>query len=184
MTIAEAQKLLSPNPFALVTSLKEDGQTNIMALSWWMFVSNNAPTLAIATSSRGYTSRCIERTGEFGLCFAGAELKDQALLCGGCSGRNTDKANAFGIALMDARTIKPQLVRGCRVMFECVTQSTVSVEDHTVTFARIVDVHGDPRIGGQLYALDGYQRLDSIRMTDRSFKPMIGGSAIWKKRSL
>ncbi len=31
ITIAEAQKLSSPNPFALLTTRKPDGTTNIMA---------------------------------------------------------------------------------------------------------------------------------------------------------
>lgn len=31
--LGKAQKLTSPNPFILITSLKEDKETNVMALS-------------------------------------------------------------------------------------------------------------------------------------------------------
>ena len=88
MTIRELQATTSPHPFGLVTSLKEDGRTNLMALSWWTFVSNTPPLLAIAVSNRGYTGTCIRRTGEFGLCLVGEGLNDRALRCGACSGRD------------------------------------------------------------------------------------------------
>ena len=67
ISIGKIQKALSPNPFVLVTSTREDGVTNAMALSWWCYASNNPPTLLICTSNKGYTGECIRRTKQFAL---------------------------------------------------------------------------------------------------------------------
>ena len=50
---AEIQKMVSPNPFGLLTALKPDGTTNIMAVSWWSFVSNHPAMVAVCLSNKG-----------------------------------------------------------------------------------------------------------------------------------
>lgn len=163
MTIQEVQRALSPSPFALVTSLKEDGRTNLMALSWWTFVSNHPPMLAIATSDRGCTGRCIRRTGEFGLCLAEEGLEEKALQCGTCSGGSCDKAALTGIELMDADCIGPKLVKASPIALECRLTDTLAAGDHTIYLAEVVQIHPNPEAGAPLYAWEGYKRLGPVR---------------------
>jgi len=67
MTIGQAQKLTSPNPFALLSVRKNDGTTNVMAVSWWNYASNHPATVTVCLSSKGYSGQCIRESGAFGL---------------------------------------------------------------------------------------------------------------------
>ncbi len=66
VNIGAVQKLTSPNPFALVSVSKPDGTTNLMALSWWTYVSNHPATIAVCLSKKGYTGELIRKTGSSG----------------------------------------------------------------------------------------------------------------------
>ena len=161
LTPAEALRLLSPAPFALLTSLREDGKTNVMAVSWWCPLSSRPPMLGVCLSQKGLSGSLIEKQGEFALNLVGAELKDGALQCGCCSGRDTDKAAAYGIPLEKASQIGAQIVSGSRAVFECRLEGTAPAGDHTFYLARIVAAHGDAAVD-QLFAFDGYRRLDVL----------------------
>ena len=41
LTIGQAQRMTAPAPFALLTSADKEGKTNIMAVSWWTYLSNH-----------------------------------------------------------------------------------------------------------------------------------------------
>lgn len=161
LTVAEAQKLASPAPFALLSVKREDGKTNLMALSWWSFLSNHPPMLGVCLSKKGLSGSLIEKNGEFALSLVGPALKDSAFRCGCCSGRVVDKAEDFGIPLEDAQAIGAQVVSGSRAVFECRLLSAAAAGDHVFYIAEIVAAQGDAGVE-QLYAFDGYRRLDTL----------------------
>ena len=161
LTPAEALRLISPAPFALLSSLRDDGKTNVMAVSWWCPLSSRPPMLGVCLSQKGLSGSLIEKQGEFALNLVGAELKDAALKCGGCSGRGTDKAEEFCIPLEDAAQIGAQIVSGSRAVFECRLEGTAPAGDHTFYLARVIAAHGDGGVD-QLFAFDGYKRLDVL----------------------
>ena len=156
--ISTAQQLTSPNPFALISTMKGDGTTNLMALSWWTYVSNDPAMIAISLSNRGYSGECIKHNREFGLSIVGEKIRDAAFKCGTCSGRDIDKAKEFGIPLFGADLISPQLVSGSRLCFECRIDQMLIVSDHTLYVGQIAKIHADPGIPG-LYAMNGYSTL-------------------------
>lgn len=158
MTIKDAEVLNSPNPFALVVTCDQNGKPNLMALSWWTFCSNNPPTVAVCLSRRGYSGALIAEQGEFCLCLPDEQLKTAAFACGTCSGRDTDKAEKFGIALTDADAVRPKLVSASRVAMECKLVSTAPAGDHTLYISEVVAVHGDPD-AKHLLAMGGYREL-------------------------
>lgn len=160
ISIAQAQRLTAPCPFALLSSKKEDGTTNLAAVSWFTYLSNHPPSLGVCLSKKGLSGALIAVSGEFGLSVVGEGLKDAALRCGQCSGRTVDKAAQFGIPLEDAKTIAPKLVSGSRVVFECRLVNTVEVGDHVLYIAEVAACRGDAS-APQLFAFDGYARLDT-----------------------
>ena len=161
INIGQAQRLTAPCPFALLSSKKEDGCTNLMAVSWWSYLSNHPPTLGACLSKKGLSGELIRKNGEFGLSIVGEDLKDAALRCGQCSGRTTDKSAEFGIELTDPAVIGTKLVRDSRVQFECRLVDTKEVADHVLYIAEIVAIHADPEVR-HLFAFDGYARLDTV----------------------
>lgn len=159
--IGKIQKLTSPNPFCLITSRKEDGTTNLMALSWWTYVSNRPPVIAVCLSSRGYSGERIHKTGEFGLCLPDESLKEQAVKCGRCSGRDCDKVLDFDIPMQAAEQISAKIVEKSRVSLECKVIQELEVQDHRMFLAKVVAAHAHPEYT-QLYAMEGYGRLETI----------------------
>ena len=81
--------------------------------------------------------------------------------CGGCSGRTHDKAAEFGIPLEEADVIRPCVVKGSRVVFECRLSSRTEVGDHVFYIGEIAAIRGDASVS-QLFAWDGYGRLDPV----------------------
>lgn len=161
INIGQAQRLTAPCPFALLSTLREDGGTNLMAVSWWSYLSNRPPMLGACLSKKGLSGELIRASGEFALSVVDGSLKDAALRCGTVSGRKLDKAAAFGIALEDAEKIAPKVVRDSRVVFECRLTDTKEVSDHVLYIAEIVAIRGDAEKKA-LFAFDGYGRLDTV----------------------
>ena len=113
MTIGQAQKLTSPNPFALLSVRKNEGTTNVMAVSWWNYASNHPATVTVCLSSKGYSGQCIRESGAFGLNIVGEPLKEAAIKAGCCSGRDMDKAAAIGIPLTAQEGFSQEMVAAC-----------------------------------------------------------------------
>ena len=161
VNIGTVQKLTSPNQFALVSSRKPDGTTNLMALSWWTYVSNHPATIAVCLSKKGYTGELIRENREFGLSVVDESLKEAAFACGTCSGRTENKPEKLGIALMEPAVIATRLVKAHKVALECALTDIVEVADHCIYIAEVVEAHCDPD-KKQLYAVNGYAGLDTV----------------------
>jgi flavin reductase (DIM6/NTAB) family NADH-FMN oxidoreductase RutF len=161
VNIGAVQKLTSPNPFALVSTKKPDGTTNLMALSWWTYVSNHPAAIAVCVSKKGYTGELIRENEEFGLNIVDESLKEAAFACGTCSGRAENKPEKFGIELMDGTTMETKLVKAHRVALECALANAVEVSDHFIYIAEVTEAHSNPD-KQQLFAMNGYAVLGTI----------------------
>ena len=161
ISLGQAQRLTAPAPFALLSARKADGGDNLAAVSWWTYLSNHPPMLGVCLSKKGLSGSLIEETGVFTLSVVGEALRDAALACGRCSGRDRDKAAEFGVPLEAASAIPASLVTGSRAAFECRLVSRAEAGDHVFYLAEILACHGDGEIR-QLFAWDGYARLDTV----------------------
>lgn len=161
ITISQAQKLTSPNPFGLVCTCDAEGRANLMALSWWTYVSNRPATIAVCLSQKGYSGSVIKATGEFALCLPRAELAQAAFACGTCSGRDTDKAEKFAIELEPASAINGSVVKRSRVVFECKVVNAVPAGDHDLFIAEVAAIRADPESTG-LWSFEGYAELRPV----------------------
>lgn len=161
LNFKEVQRLTSPNPFALVSTRKPDETTNLMALSWWTYVSNKPPTIAICISQKNFSYELIKANKEFGLNIVGESLRESAFLCGSCSGRNENKPEKFGIGLIDSTVIRTKLVQNYRIAMECQLKSSIDSEDHIICIAEVVAFHTNAQ-RNHLYSFDGYNRLGTV----------------------
>ena len=161
LKIGQAQRLTAPSPFGLLSVLKPDGSTNLMAISWWTYLSNHPPLLGVCLSKKGLSGTLIEEQKEFAISIVGEDLKQPALECGRCSGRSCDKATEFDIPLEQASVIGAKTVCGSRVVFECGLVCQAEAGDHTFYIGEVVAIRGDESVK-QLFAWDGYTRLDPL----------------------
>ena len=161
ISLGQAQRLTAPAPFALLSARRADGSDNLMAVSWWTYLSNHPPMLGVCLSKKGLSGSLIEKSGVFTLSVVGEALRDAALACGRCSGRDHDKAAEFGIPLEAASTVPASLVSGSRAAFECRLVSTAEAGDHVFYLSEILACRGDAEVR-QVFAWDGYARLDTV----------------------
>ena len=161
ITIAEAQKLSSPNPLALLTTRKPDGTTNIMALSWWTYLSNHPAAIGICLSNKGYSGTCIKANPFFSLSLPGIKLQNSAFQCGTCSGRQRDKVKELSIPLSQHPDFPVPYVTGSRIAFSCEMCSAYLVHDHTFYLCDVKQILGDDTILA-LFAQHGYAKLDIV----------------------
>ncbi len=161
ITIGQAQRLTAPAPFGLLSTLRDDGGTNLMAVSWWTYLTNHPPMIGVCLSKKGLSGSLIERNGEFILNIVGESVREAALRCGSCSGRAVDKASKFGIETQPAAVVAPRAVSGSRVVFECRLAGAAEAGDHVLYMGEIVALRGDAEVP-QLFAFDGYARLDAL----------------------
>lgn len=55
ITLPKASQLTSPNPVTLVCTEKEDGTTNLAAVSWWTYLSYNPNMIAYAMAKTSFS---------------------------------------------------------------------------------------------------------------------------------
>ncbi|MDO4846113.1 MAG: flavin reductase family protein, partial [Oscillospiraceae bacterium] len=155
--IGQAQYLTSPNPFAIVSSLKEDESTNVMALSWWTYVSNHPALVAIAIGNNSMTGKNIREREYFAVSLIGKELGHAAFLCGTCHGFDCDKAEMFGIPLTREGADPVAYVAGARVNLICKLRRAIDLDDHSLYIGEVIRTYGDEDVEA-VYAINGYGR--------------------------
>lgn len=162
MDLHTAIELGSPYPYTLVVTLdKKKGKPNVMGLSWWTFTSLQPPMIAISVGHGRYTHECLEDCKEFVICFPSAEQARAAWLCGIKSGRKTDKFAAAGLTTSPAKAVKPPIIEGATVAYECKVMGQLECSDHTLYNGEVVAIHGSPERAKHLYSIH-YSKLVSI----------------------
>lgn len=161
ITIGQAENLTSPNPFALLTVHTPTGETNVMAVSWWTYASNNPPMIAVSLSNKGFSGKCIENSGAFGLNIVGENLRTEAFLAGTCSGQFGGKATKLKIPLYSFEPAHQNMILGSRLWLCCSLRNQMTAGDHTLYLGEVESAWGDSSVNA-LFAFDGYKRLDLV----------------------
>jgi len=157
----KAFELASPFPYVLAVTLDKRERPNIIGLSWWTFTSWSPLMIAISVGHERYSHECLKHHGEFALCFPSEEQAKDAWLCGTRSGRDVDKFQLTSFKPVPAKKIKPPLIEGSTVAYECRVAKSVDTGDHTLFIADVVAIHGTPEKINHLYSIH-YTRLISI----------------------
>jgi len=140
----QAITLASPYPYTLAVTMTPDGKPNAIGISWWTFTSLAPPMLLISVGGPRFTHECLKNLGEFALCFPAEDQAAGAWLCGTKSGRDVDKFAEAGFTAVPSQHIKPPIIDGCTVAFECRVVNEVEAGDHTLFIADILATHSTP----------------------------------------
>lgn len=157
----EALELASPYPYTLVTTVSKKGNPNIIGLSWWTITSWAPQLIAISIGHSRYSHECIEYCREFVLCFPSEEQKEAAWRCGNISGRKTDKFKETGLTPLPAKHVKPPLIDGVTVAYECKVIDKIETGDHALYIGEVVAIHGLPQKVKHLFSIS-YDKLVSL----------------------
>lgn len=159
--IRTAIELGSPYPYTLVVTVDKEAKPNVIGVAWWTFTSLRPPMIAISIGHTRYTHECLEGCKEFVLCFPAEEQARGAWVCGIKSGRNTDKFVEAGLAITPSKVVRPPIIVGSTVAYECRVVSQMECSDHTLYNGEVVAIHGDPERAKHLFSIH-YVKLVSL----------------------
>jgi flavin reductase (DIM6/NTAB) family NADH-FMN oxidoreductase RutF len=72
-----------------------------------------------------------------------------------------DKFQETGFKPVHAKEVKPPIIDGVTVAYECRVANEVETGDHTLYIANVVDMHGDHDRAKHLYSIH-YKKLISL----------------------
>lgn len=137
-----------PEWIVLISTKDRDGRSNVMPAGWSMFTSHVPPLYAISVGTDRYTHDVIHETGEFVIGFPKQGMGMPIRHTGTKSG--PDKMADSGFTLVPSEIVKPDLIHGCLVNFECKLHDSLLTGDHTIFVGEIVKGHHDGENGERL----------------------------------
>src|SRR5512135_1654930 len=117
LPINRAFTLMESGPVVLVTT--NDGKKdNIMTISWTM-VLDFTPVFAITTGEWNYSFTALRKTKECVISIPTVDMLDKVVGIGTCSGADTDKFTKFKLTPVQAKLVRPPLIKECLANIEC-----------------------------------------------------------------
>ena len=126
-----------PAGATIITSHADD-RDNAMAVAWHTAISREPPYYLISISSKRFTHKLVARTGEFVVNFMPIDKSEVVALVAGCSGKDVDKFDAFGIAAKPGSEVAAPVLADAFAAYECRVEERSTFGDHDLFVARIV----------------------------------------------
>lgn len=162
INLPQASRLTSPNPVSVVCTEKPDGSTNLATVSWWTYLSFNPNMIAYAMAKTSYSGEMVRNNRKVVLTIPGAEIADAVMGCGSATGRDTDKAAEFGIAMTNVEGTSIQIPVHSRVAIVCSLKEYHKVGDHYLYICNVEQVYGN-EAEEALFAWNGYSQLRTAK---------------------
>ncbi len=168
LPIGRAFTLIEPGPVVFVTT-RDRQRPNVMTISWTMVV-DFTPVFAITTGAWNYSYTALAKSRECVIAIPGADLIDQVVGVGTCSGADTDKFEKFKLSPAKAKHVRAPLIRECLANIECRVLDIV--RKHDIVVLKGVAAYIDPSrkerrtlhaVGDGTFVVDG-RRLDRRRV--------------------
>ena len=117
LILSKAYTLMESGPVVLVTT--NDGkEDNMMTISWSMVVEFT-PVLAITTGEWNHSFAALRKNRECVIAIPTVDLLDKVVGIGTCSGADTDKFAKFKLTPVQAKLVRPPLIKECLANIEC-----------------------------------------------------------------
>jgi len=175
LELSKAFTLMESGPVVLVTT--HDGKKdNIMTISWTM-VMDFTPVFAITTGEWNYSFAALRKNRECVIAIPTVDLLDKVVGIGMCSGTDTDKFDKFRLTPLQAKLVRPPLIKECLANIECKVIDIV--EKHNIVVLKAVAAYTDTArkekrmvhaVGGGTFIIDG-QTIDRKKMMASKLPP-------------
>ncbi len=137
--------LLHPKIAFFVTSIDKSGRPNVMTCAWATPVSEEPSLVIVCIAKESYTAELIRQTREFAINIPTKGLLKALWICGKTSGRETDKFRKAGLKILDAKKVKPPVIKGCAGYIECRLWKTVDAGECYAFFGKVLSAYVDER---------------------------------------
>ena len=141
----KGSEMLSPLP-AVMVSLGEGDEANIMTAAWTGIINSRPPMTYVSIRKERHSHDIIMRTGEFVINLTTEDLLKATDWCGVKSGRDFDKWKEMNLTKEEASVVKCPMIAESPVSLECKVTEVKELGSHDMFMAEIVKVHVDDRI--------------------------------------
>lgn len=138
--VADVRRLLEPGPVVLVSSHWQ-GRHNIMSMGWHMMIGFTPALLGCYIDQSNHSYQMVKRSGECVINLPTADLLEQIVGIGNCSGADTDKFAQFGLTAVDAEHVSAPLIAECYASFECRLADARPNPNHPLFVWEVVKAH-------------------------------------------
>lgn len=156
--IFEATAFTSPNFLTLVCSEKENGDTNLAPVCFVSYLSFNPPMIGFAVGKQSYTGERVRATKEVVITVPGESLSGTVMLCGGSSGKTTDKVKEYHINMVEIPESKIKIPADTKIAFVADLKEIVEAGDHYFYVCNIKHIYADGDKEG-LFAWNGFGKV-------------------------
>jgi flavin reductase (DIM6/NTAB) family NADH-FMN oxidoreductase RutF len=144
LPLPEVYALLEPGPVVLLTTARKN-RPNVMTMSWHMMVEFEPPLVACVCSGANYSFDALRTTGECVIAIPSRKLAATVVKIGNCSGRDTDKFDAFGLTPLPAAQVRAPLVAECFANLECKVVDRRMMNRYNMFVLEVVRAWRDPK---------------------------------------
>jgi flavin reductase (DIM6/NTAB) family NADH-FMN oxidoreductase RutF len=159
--------VMVPCPAVLV-SVGDEAEANIITLSWAANVCSKPPRMAIGVRPERYSYALLQRTGDFVINIPSAEHLNAVVLCGTQSGKTIDKFKATGFTPQPSTKINSPLIEECPLNIECKTWNVFELGSHHLFIGDVMNAHIDEKV----LTVEG--KVDLSKMNLFTYNPLVG----------
>ena len=141
----KGSEMLSPVP-AVMASLGEGDEANIITIAWTGIINSRPPMTYISVRKERHSHDILMKTGEFVINLTTETILRQTDWCGVRSGRDFDKWKETGLTKEPASVVKCPMIAESPVNLECRVTEVNELGSHDMFMAEIVKVHVDDSI--------------------------------------
>lgn len=147
LPLSKVYQLLEPGPLVMLATA-DGGRPNVMAMSWHMMMDFEPPLVGCVVSANNFSFKALRKTGECVIAIPSLKIAEKAVAVGNCSGRDTDKFEAFGLEQAKAKTVAVPLVVGCLANLECRVKDARLVDVYNLFVLEVLHASIDPNQKG------------------------------------
>ena len=159
--------VMVPCPAVLV-SVGDVAESNIITLSWAANVCSRPPRMAIGVRPERHSYAILRRTGDFVINIPSANHLKAVILCGTQSGKTIDKFKATGFTPQPSTKITSPMIAECPLNIECKTWKIVEIGSHDLFIGDVVNVH----IDDEVLTAEGKVNLEKMKLF--TYNPLVG----------
>ena len=138
--VSEIRQLLEPGPVVLVSSAWK-GKSNIMTMGWHAVIEFMPSLLGCVIAESNVSFQMIRKSRECVINVPTADLVDQVVGIGNCSGDAVDKFSRFGLTPLRATKVSAPLIRECYANLECRVSDARLVKKYNFFILEVVKAH-------------------------------------------
>ena len=148
LSLSKVYQQLEPGPLVMLATTAADGHANVMAMSWHMMMDFEPPLVGCIVSANNHSFKALKATGECVIAIPALEIADKAVAVGNCSGRTTNKFEAFGLTKAKANEVAAPLIVECPANLECRVKDTRLVDTYNMFVLEVLRAWIDPKQKG------------------------------------